>query len=167
MENAVTRSLSVVLITWNSARYLRRCLEGIAAQTWPHVELIVVDNASSDESLALVADRGTIIRNDTNRGFSAAVNQALAVARGEFVLLCNPDAFLEPDYIRRVIEALDEAGESFGMATGKLLSTSGDNIVDSKGIRMTRTGRHFDIEQGQADQPSNSATQQPSNKEHP
>lgn len=152
------RRVSVVLVTWNSAQHLPRCLSAIAQQSWPDVELIVVDNGSTDGS----ADHATI-RNPDNRGFAAAVNQGIAAARGEFVMLCNPDAFLEPDYIRRVIEALDEAGESFGMATGKLLSASGDNIVDSKGIRMTRTGRHFDIEQGQPDtqQPSNSATQQP------
>jgi len=148
------RVASVVLVTWNSAQHLPRCLDAIAQQSWPDVELIVVDNASTDGS----ADRATI-RNDTNRGFAAAVNQGLAVARGELVLLCNPDAFLEPDYLSRIIEALDQAGESFGMATGKLLSANDSNVIDSKGIRMTRTGRHFDIEQGK---PNNSTTQQPS-----
>ena len=148
------RVASVVLVTWNSAQHLPRCLDAIAQQSWPDVELIVVDNASTDGS----ADRATI-RNDTNRGFAAAVNQGLAVAHGEFVLLCNPDAFLEPDYLSRIIEALDQAGESFGMATGKLLSANDSNVIDSKGIRMTRTGRHFDIEQGK---PNNSTTQQPS-----
>ena len=147
------RLVSVVLVTWNSAPYLPRCLAGIAQQSWPDVERIVVDNASTDGS----AEHATI-RNDENRGFAAAVNQGIAVARGEFVLLCNPDAFLEPDYVEKIIEALDEAGESFGMATGKLLNAIETNLVDSKGIRMTRTGRHFDIEQGQ---PSNPATEQP------
>lgn len=109
------------------------------------MELIVIDNGSTDGS----AEQATI-RNPGNRGFAAAVNQGIAAARGEFVLLCNPDAFLERDYIERIVAALDEAGESFGMATGKLLSTSGP-VIDSKGIRMTRTGRHFDIDQGCAD----------------
>lgn len=136
------RQTSVVLVTWNSAQHLPRCLAAIRAQSWPDVELIVIDNGSTDGS----AEHATI-RNPDNRGFAAAVNQGIAAARGEFVLLCNPDAFLERDYIERIIEALDEAGESFGMATGKLLGV-GSNVVDSKGIRMTRTGRHFDIEQG-------------------
>jgi GT2 family glycosyltransferase len=147
------RLVSVVLVTWNSAPWLPRCLAGIAQQSWPDVELIVVDNASSDGS----AEHATI-RNAENRGFAAAVNQGIAAARGEFMMLCNPDAFLEPDYIARIVEALDEAGESFGMATGKLLSADDGNVIDSKGIRMTRTGRHLDIEQGQ---PNNSTTQQP------
>jgi GT2 family glycosyltransferase len=147
------RRVSVVLVTWNSAHHLPRCLAAIANQSWPDVELIVVDNASTDGS----AERATI-RNDTNRGFAAAVNQGIAVAGGELVLLCNPDAFLEPDYISRIVDALDQAGESFGMATGKLLSANDSNMIDSKGIRMTRTGRHFDIEQGK---PNNPTTQQP------
>ncbi len=147
------RRVSVVLVTWNSAQHLPRCLAAIANQSWPDVELIVVDNGSTDGS----AERATI-RNDTNRGFAAAVNQGIAAAHGELVLLCNPDAFLEPDYLARIIEALDQAGESFGMATGKLLSAIDANVIDSKGIRMTRTGRHFDIEQGK---PNNPTTQQP------
>src|SRR2546430_14096558 len=60
-------------------------------------------------------------------------------------------SFLEPDYIARVTAALDAAGERFGMATGKLLRAGDPRIVDSKGIRMTRTGRHLDIGQGMAD----------------
>jgi len=151
-----SRRASVVLVTWNSAHDLPRCLEAIAQQTWPDVELIVVDNASTDGS----AERATI-RNTENRGFAAAVNQGIAAARGEFVLLCNPDAFLERDYLERIIEALDEAGDSFGMATGKLLSETDSRIVDSKGIRMTRTGRHLDIDQGHPDtaEPRNRVTE--------
>ena len=83
--------LSIVLVTWNSARYLRRCLEGLAHQTHREAELIVVDNASTDESLSLIPRDARIIRNDTNRGFSAAVNQGIAAAHGSYVLLLNPD----------------------------------------------------------------------------
>jgi GT2 family glycosyltransferase len=136
--------LSVVLVTWNSAPYLRRCLEGIEGQTHRNRELIVVDNASSDESLSLIPAHARVIRNDTNRGFSAAVNQAIALARGAFVLLVNPDCFLTADYARLLIEV------NAGAATGLLLRAHGHDIiptnaVDSAGMRMTRTGRHLDI----------------------
>ncbi|HEX2061915.1 MAG TPA: glycosyltransferase family 2 protein [Thermoanaerobaculia bacterium] len=136
--------LSVVLVTWNSARYLRRCLEGIAGQTHRNRELIVVDNASTDDSTRLAPPT---IRNETNRGFSAAVNQAIALARGEYVLLVNPDCFLTPDYARLLIAALRD---DIGAATGLLLRARGENLeptneIDSLGIRMTRTGRHLDM----------------------
>jgi GT2 family glycosyltransferase len=140
------RRVSVVVVTWNSAPHLPRCLAAIAAQSWPDIELIAVDNGSTDETLQLLRAH-RVIRNDHNAGFSVAVNQAIAVASGEFVQLVNPDAFLEPDYIARLVHAFDEAGESFGMATGKLLRAGDPRTIDSAGIRMTRTGRHLDIQQ--------------------
>lgn len=130
--------VSIVLVTWNSAQYLQRCLDAIRRQTHPDVELIVVDNASTDGS----ADVATI-RNDTNRGFAAAMNQGIAAARGRFVQLVNPDCFLEPDYIATLLGVFDDP--RVGSATGKLLRANGDG-VDSMGIRMTRSGRHLDID---------------------
>lgn len=152
MEPALTdRLVTVVLVTWNSAPYLPRCLSGIAGQSHRSLELIAVDNASADESRELVERAGfRVIRNDTNRGFSVAVNQAVAVANGEFVLIVNPDAWLDANYIANILAAFDAAGPRFGSATGKLLRGEGNQIratdrIDSLGIRMTRTGRHLDI----------------------
>src|SRR5712671_4561241 len=116
MERRLTNGLvSVVIVTWNSAPFLRRCLAALAAQTYRQVELVHVDNASADDSVAIVRGgaRATHIINDTNRGFSAAVNQAVRIANGEFVLLLNPDAYLEPDYVASLVAAL--TGEGFGM----------------------------------------------------
>ena len=140
--------VSLIVVTWNSARFLPRCLDGIAQQTFRDVELIVVDNGSADDSVAIVRAKfpgATILQNIGNEGFARAVNQGVARASGEFVQLVNPDAFLGPEYIARMVEALQR--EEFGSATGKLLRAEGAG-VDSKGIRMTRTGRHFDIEEG-------------------
>jgi GT2 family glycosyltransferase len=151
MERRLTNGLvSVVIVTWNSAPFLRRCLAALAAQTYRQIELIHVDNSSADDSAAIVRGgaHATHIINGTNRGFSAAVNQAVRVANGEFVLLLNPDAYLEPDYVSSLVGALN----GFGMATGKLLQAD-SGLVDSKGIRMTRSGRHFDIQQGLPDTP--------------
>jgi len=151
--------VSVILTTWNSARFLPRCLAGLGQQTHRAIELIHVDNGSSDDSVRIVRELRPDARqilNDTNTGFAAAVNSGVAAARGAFVLLLNPDAFLAADYVERILEAFDAAGESFGMATGKLLRGTGDEIaptneIDSKGIRMTRTGRHLDVGQGEPD----------------
>jgi len=148
------RRVSVVLITWNSAPYLPRCLDGIARQTHPDLELIHVDNASADDSVQRVRrafPHSRQIVNSANLGFAAAANQAIRVASGDFVALCNPDAFLTPEYLARIVEAFDVAGEQFGAATGKLMRARGYDIeptdaIDSMGIRMTRSGRHLDIE---------------------
>jgi GT2 family glycosyltransferase len=82
------------------------------------------------------------------------VNQGITAAHGELVLLVNPDAFLLPEYIERLVAGLDRAGETFGAATGKLMQARGTAIepaegIDSQGIRMTRAGRHFDIQDPQ------------------
>ncbi|PYQ58366.1 MAG: glycosyltransferase family 2 protein [Acidobacteria bacterium] len=147
------RLVTVVLITWNSAPYLRRCLDGLAGQTYRDLELIHVDNASTDESVARVRERFPDCKqivNAGNRGFAAAANQAIRIAHGELIALCNPDAYLTSDYIAKIIDALDRAGEKFGSATGTLIRARGYDIeptqeIDSMGMRMTRTGRHLDI----------------------
>jgi GT2 family glycosyltransferase len=149
-------TVSAILTTWNSAPFLRRCLEGLRGQSYAPIELIHVDNGSSDDSVRLVRELGPGVRqilNPDNRGFTGAVNQGLAEARGELVLLVNPDAFLERDYVANVVAALQAAGDRYGMATGKLLRATGyeiapTSVVDTKGIRMTRSGRHLDIDQG-------------------
>ena len=144
------RLVSVVLVTWNSAPYLPRCLEGIRGQTHAPVEWIAVDNASTDGSADLAEAAGArVIRNAENRGFSAAVNQALRVATGEWIQLVNPDCYLETDYIAKLVAALESAGSDFGGATGKLMKARGEEIlptheIDTVGIRMTRSGRHID-----------------------
>lgn len=144
--------VTIVLVTWNSARYLPRCLEGILQQTHRDSELLVVDNASADDSVALVQPHAArIIRNDSNRGFSAAVNQAIAAANGELLLLVNPDCHLLPDYVGRLAKLFDD--RRLGSATGLLIRARGYGIeptgeIDSMGIRMTRTGRHLDLGQG-------------------
>jgi GT2 family glycosyltransferase len=157
------RLVSVILITWNSAEWLGACLGSVAAQNHEPLELIVVDNASSDASREIVREVSpdvSLIRNDANRGFSAAVNRGIGESRGEFVLLLNPDARMEPDYVSRLVRALEDAGERYGSATGTLFRGSGPEIeatplIDSRGIRMTRSGRHFDIDAGKrAERPS-------------
>jgi GT2 family glycosyltransferase len=141
--------ISIVLVTWNSAPYLRRCLDGILQQTYRDRELIVVDNASTDPSADIAEPHATrVIRNATNRGYSAAVNQALAVASGELLLVVNPDCYLEPEYAERLVETF--ADERIGAATGLLIRARGWDIeptrdIDSAGMRMTRNGRHLDI----------------------
>ena len=142
--------VSIVIVTWNSSPWIQRCLAAVHRQTVEH-EVIVVDNASSDDSAQIAASAANLIPNDTNRGFAAAANQGIRASNGEFVLVLNPDCFPEPDYSAKLIDVLRDR---VGSATGKLLQAGEVARVDSKGIRMTRTGRHLDIEQGVLDDAS-------------
>jgi GT2 family glycosyltransferase len=117
-----------------------------------------IDNASFDGSAerieGLLPD-ARVVRNATNRGFAAAANQGIAATSGEWVLLLNPDVRLAPEYCEKVVDAIEAGGDRCGSGTGKLLQGVGEAIeatglVDSSGIRMTRSGRHFDIGQRRA-----------------
>ena len=161
----MARRASVVLITWNSANYLPRCTEGLRGQTEADLEVIVIDNGSSDESVDIIAaelPHATIVRNSTNVGFAAAANQGIARTTSKYVLLLNPDAFLTPSYISTLVVAM-ERDTSVGTAAGKLLQGRGDTIqptgiIDSLGIEMLRGGRHVDLRQGEEDDPPEGRT---------
>lgn len=107
--------LSVVIVNWNVRDLLRRCLETIVAAQSPVVEVIVVDNASSDGSAEMVHTafpRATLIANADNRGFPAANNQGLAAARGRFVMILNPDTEIVGDALARMVAYLDAHPEA-------------------------------------------------------
>ncbi len=102
--------LSVIIANWNGADMLPRCLASLAAQTFHDFEVIVVDNGSTDDSAADLSARFPTLnlrveRLASNRGFAAANNIAAQLARGEWLALLNQDAFPQPDWLARLIEA--------------------------------------------------------------
>jgi GT2 family glycosyltransferase len=162
-SSAAQLAVSVVVVTWNSARVLPAAISALVATVPPPAQLIIVDNASVDSSLSTIerATAGarfpvTIIRNAENRGFAAAANQGIEASDSEFVFLHNPDLRLRPDTLRELADALQTAPDDVAAAGGKLLRATGDDlaptdIVDSTGIRMTRDGRHLDRGGGEPD----------------
>ena len=103
---------SVIIPNLNGAGWLRDSIESVWAQTEQDFELIVIDNGSKDESLEIARsyrgrDRYTLIENAENTGFSHAVNQGIAIAKGEYAVLFNNDAFAEPDWLAELIRTAD------------------------------------------------------------
>jgi N-acetylglucosaminyl-diphospho-decaprenol L-rhamnosyltransferase len=103
-------SVSVVIVNFNTGEYLGRCLDTLAAGLDPlEYEVVVVDNASSDDSATVVGDhapRARLIRNAVNAGFGRAVNQGVAVTRGDLVLLLNPDCELRHGSVALLVDVL-------------------------------------------------------------
>ncbi|HVE68545.1 MAG TPA: glycosyltransferase family 2 protein [Solirubrobacteraceae bacterium] len=100
---------SVVVVTHQSEGVVARCLSSVASSVGPGtLEVLVVDNASTDRSRDLAAAAGaTVVALDRNLGFAAAANRGLALARGRHVVLLNPDAFPDPGAISALLRRLD------------------------------------------------------------
>jgi GT2 family glycosyltransferase len=145
-------SVSVTLVTYNSGRFIKRCLESVLEQKYHPMEVIVIDNASTDGTIDLLeqfSDRCRIYYNDENIGFAAAQNQAIGLSTSEWVLTINPDLLLESDFIQALIDA-SRVDPKVGTVCGKLLSIRASfdlpeqQLIDSTGIYFTPTLRHLD-----------------------
>lgn len=144
--------VSVTIVTYNSGRFIKRCLESVLDQDHPYVEIIVVDNNSTDGTIDILEpfeDRCRIIYNEENLGFAAAQNQAIAASNAEWVLTLNPDVLLLQGFIELLVNA-GNMDPRIGTVCGKLLTMSStfdfpeQPLVDSTGIYFTPNLRHLD-----------------------
>jgi GT2 family glycosyltransferase len=144
--------VSVTIVTYNSGRFIKRCLESVLAQRYANKEIIVIDNASTDGTVDILEqfeDRCRIIYNDENIGFAAAQNQAIRVGSGTWVLTLNPDVLLLPNFIQALVEG-GQMDAQVGAVCGKLLTILASfdlpdkPLVDSTGIYFTPMLRHLD-----------------------
>lgn len=112
--------VSVVLLTWNPGELVDRAIASVAGQRGADVELVVVDNASTDgtaERLAgLSGDDGLdrvagLVRNPTNEGYAAGMNRGVAATTGDLIVPLNCDAVLAPDFVTAAIDFLDPRPE--------------------------------------------------------
>ena len=142
----------VTIVTFNSERYIRRCLEGVLEQEGVSTDIIVVDNASTDGTRAILRrfkNRIRTFHNEKNVGFAAAQNQAIRAGQADWVLCLNPDVLLLPHFIRN-LWAAGQADPSAGTVCGKLLAINSgfrpldEPLLDSTGIFFTPAMRHFD-----------------------
>lgn len=127
--------LSVVIVNYNVKHFIEQCLFSVlkAAQ---HVscEVFVVDNNSVDGSVALIKSKFpqiTLIENKANTGFSVANNQAIRLAKGEYVLLLNPDTVVQEDTFLKTIAFMDGHPDAGGLGV-KMLDGQGNFAPESK-----------------------------------
>jgi len=157
----------VSLVTHNESRDAERLLPTLFAQTFRDFAVVAVDNRSEDGTRASLAAAQKvapvpmeIVASPENLGFTGGHNVAIAkaVERGaEWVLVLNADVVLAPDHLETLLaDAARPGREWVGAMTGKVLRAEGPDllptgVVDTVGIRMTRTGRHFDVGAGEPD----------------
>jgi GT2 family glycosyltransferase len=132
----VAPSVTAGIVTYNSRGHLERCLEALRAQSRPLAEILVWDNASADDSADLARARGARVElSPRNLGFAAGANELIRRVTAPYFLLVNPDAYLAPDYVERLLAAA-EADPRIGSLTGKLVrpaAPGGPIVLDSAG----------------------------------
>jgi N-acetylglucosaminyl-diphospho-decaprenol L-rhamnosyltransferase len=140
--------LSVIIVSWNVREDLTRCLRSISKNSPAcEFEVIVVDNASSDGTAECVRrdfPAITLIANEQNRGFAAANNQAIRIARGEYLFLLNPDTVVHCRSLDNLIKILDENSRA-GICAPRILNADGTiyhsvkRIVTFRGVLYAKT----------------------------
>lgn len=139
--------VSVVIVVYNARRHLSRCVGAVLAQSYPRVEILVVDNASSDGSADEVAARFPqpqvrLVRAGRNLGYAGGNNLGFAHARGDYVAVLNPDTEVESTWLAALVEAL-EADPAAGLATSKILLFDRRDRINTCGNDVHYTGLAF------------------------
>jgi GT2 family glycosyltransferase len=142
----------VTVVTYNSGRFIKRCLDSVLDQRYPDLDVIVIDNCSTDGTIDILEqfeDRIRIHYNEENVGFASAQNQAIAMSNASWFLTLNPDVLLLPGFIDQLVQA-GTSEPRVGTVCGKLLTMTSTfdfpekPVVDSTGIYFTPNLRHLD-----------------------
>ena len=127
--------LSVIIVNYKVPHYLQLCLQSVLRATASiETELIVVDNASGDESLGMLHDnfpQVRVIANAENVGFSKANNQGVAAASGKYICILNPDTVLPEDCFKTLL-AFAERQKKMGAVGIRLIDGTGNFLPESK-----------------------------------
>ena len=105
--------VSMIVPVYNTAAYLKRCMDSIMAQSFEDFEVILVDDGSNDESPALCdsfEDRRVRVIHQANGGLSNARNNGTKAARAELVTYIDSDDYVEPYYLEYMLRAMEETG---------------------------------------------------------
>jgi GT2 family glycosyltransferase len=133
--------VSVVVVCWNSKEHLPTCLDSLHRQTYPSVEVIVVDNGSTDGSREYVESAHPWVRLraiDHNLGYAPANNVGLRVATGDYLIVLNPDTEVEPDFVGELVAAVDQRG--VGLATSRICFFDDRDRINACGNDIHLTG---------------------------
>lgn len=127
--------ITIIIVNYNAGDRLRMCVEHLEAQTFRNFEIIIVDNASTDQSMAsAVSDSLSLQKIDagSNIGFAAANNLGAVCAHGEWLAFLNPDAYPEKDWLAQLLSAAKRYPlvDAFGSTQ---LNASEPSIIDGAG----------------------------------
>lgn len=132
--------VSAIIVNWNGAKHLREALPSLRSQTYPNLEIVVVDNGSEDDSREVAEAFGVRwLPLGRNFGLAPAMNEGARAATGEYLLFLNNDMRFAPDFVERLQAVLAACPDAFAADT-KQLNWEGTEVVHSRTVlRPSRT----------------------------
>jgi len=139
-SNGMKKSISIIIVTYNSARTVEKCLISIKAQQEVYAQTIVVDNASSDATVDKVSKLNPdyLIKRKTNGGFAMAANEGAKIATNHYLLFLNPDAELKEKAIWELVREM-ERDDQIALVGGKFVSKDGQPMVSFGNFPSVKT----------------------------
>jgi GT2 family glycosyltransferase len=129
--------ISIVIVSWNSAKHLPHCLDCLSQQTFQDFEVIVIDNGSLDGGTNDLEQQYTqlalhIERLPSNEGFALANNRGARIACGKWLALLNADAFPEPNWLESILQAAKQYPE-FSFFSSRQIQANQPDLLDGSG----------------------------------
>jgi hypothetical protein len=134
--------VSVIVLNWNGGTHVQSCLDSLTGQDYDNLEIIVVDNGSSDGSVEMIRTRYPevqLIENHANLGFAAGNNVGIRVSRGEYVVILNNDAEMDSRAVSAMREAIDK-DRRYGACASRIYLKFEQDLLDAAGIVVCPDG---------------------------
>jgi len=145
--------VSIIIVNYNGKKYLEKCLDSLKKITHSNIEIILVDNNSTDDSIEFVKNeypKVIIIKLDRNYGFAEPNNIGAKNSKGDYLLFLNNDTEVTPNFITELLEGADK-DPKIAICQSLLLKPNGD--VDSAGDFVTKQGRAFSSKNSHLNKP--------------
>ena len=151
--------VSVAIVNWNGEKYLYKCIKSLLEQNYKNIEVIIIDNDSTDNSVKIIEDNfkdNVILFKNKNTGYAGGANKGIELSKGDYVIIANPDIVFGENYIENCIKKFEDDC-TIGAVTGKLLKYDFDNdkklnVIDSVGIAFNHYRQGIDIGQNEVDE---------------
>jgi GT2 family glycosyltransferase/glycosyltransferase involved in cell wall biosynthesis len=137
--------ITAVIVSWNSAESLRTSLAALrrsADAGGARIEIVVIDNASADDSTGVAAEAGAdlVVRNPLNAGYVVAASQGIALAHGSWIMLANPDLTVSEGFVGTMVDATRSAAADVACLAPDIRYAANPSIVNSRGIEVDEIG---------------------------
>jgi GT2 family glycosyltransferase len=151
-DKSLNPLVSIIILNYNAGDLLLNCVESVFRTSYDNIEVIVVDNASIDQSQKQCKekfDKIKLIENKQNLGYCEGNNVGIREASGEFIVILNPDTTVTPNWISELVSAYKEHGD--GLYQPKIISLYEENVLQSTGNMLHLFGFGFARDKGVSD----------------